>query len=412
MKAEIVSVGTEILIGDTLDTNSHYIAGRLPLLGIDLWWVSQVGDDQARLLEVLQHAWGRSDLIIVNGGLGPTADDITRETIARLFSETMYLDEGLKQWLEDLFASMGYRMPEENLKQAMLIPSARPISNPRGTAPGWWIEREGKIMLAIPGPPSEMQRMWDREIEPKLKLKTDRIILSRTLKTFGLGESEVDERLGSLLSSVNPIIGIYTKADGTQLRITAEAPDQSEAQRMLTEKEAQVRAILGNYIWGQDEDTLETLVINLLREKGLTLGIMEALTGGFITSTVIDAPESITCVRGGLVACSEEMKASWGVSPATIQRYGSVSGEVTAEMAELAKSWLKADIGLGVDAAREADGTRDIKAGTIFVAITSAERKESHRAAYPLRDFKASVTFVALFLLRQFLTGFQQPSSV
>ena len=410
MKAEIVSIGNEILLGDVLDTNSHYIAGRLPLIGIDLHWISQVGDDRLRLLEVLQCAWARSELVIVNGGLGPTEDDITRQTIAELFAEDMYIDEGLKQWLEQMFSKMGYRMPEENIKQAMLISSARVIPNPLGSAPGWRIERDSKTMLAIPGPPAEMRRMWNKEIEPELKKRMNKVIISRTLKTFGLGESELDERLGSLVSALNPTIGVYTKADGVQVRITARASRQEEAHRILTDMEAEVRAILGPYIWGEDEDTLDAIIVTLLQERDLSLGVMESPTGGLLTSTVSDVPESINCLRGGLVAYSDEMKISCGVNAGTIQQYGAASAEVTVEMAELARSRFKADIGLGLDCVREPDASGDIKAGTIFVTIASAKETKSHQAYYPPRraDFKAGAAFVALFTLHQFLTSLQQ----
>jgi len=194
MKAEIISIGTEILLGQIADTNAPYLASQLPLLGIDLYWISQVGDNRARLLDTLKRAHDRSDLIITSGGLGPTEDDITRDAIAELLGEKMTVDPEIEQWLRAIFQKLGYEMPECNIRQANLIPSARAIANPLGTAPGWWVERDGRTILAMPGPPGEMKRMWEHEIRPVLKrsLQGD-VIISRTIKTMGLAEARVDE---------------------------------------------------------------------------------------------------------------------------------------------------------------------------------------------------------------------------
>ncbi|MDP2949951.1 MAG: competence/damage-inducible protein A, partial [Chloroflexota bacterium] len=166
MKAEIISVGTEILLGEILDTNAQHIASRLPALGIDLYWTSQVGDNLGRLTEAIQQAWGRSDLILLTGGLGPTEDDVTREAIAAALDEPLSINPALEAEIRAFFADRGLVMPERNVKQAAVIPSARPIGNPRGTAPGWWVERDGRILAAMPGPPVEMERMWQEEVSP------------------------------------------------------------------------------------------------------------------------------------------------------------------------------------------------------------------------------------------------------
>jgi nicotinamide-nucleotide amidase len=205
MKAELISIGTELLLGEILDTNAQYIAARLPPLGIDLFYMSKVGDNLDRLTEVIGRAWDRSDLVLATGGLGPTEDDLTREAIAAVLGEELRVDQGLAQQLRDFFAGRGAVMPERNLKQATLIPSARAIPNPRGTAPGWWVEREGKVIVAMPGPPTEMERMWNDEVAPELERRpTGAVLISRTLKTVGLGEGHVDELLSPILKSTNP----------------------------------------------------------------------------------------------------------------------------------------------------------------------------------------------------------------
>ena len=181
MKAEIISIGTELLLGEITDTNASYLAAELPLLGIDLYWVTQVGDNLGRLREVLERAWSRSDLILATGGLGPTEDDITREAIAELLGEELSSDPALEQELRQKFTQLGRHMPQSNLKQASRIPSAQALPNSRGTAPGWWVEHQGHIIVALPGPPGEMQAMWQKEVLPRLRQRlTGEVILCRT----------------------------------------------------------------------------------------------------------------------------------------------------------------------------------------------------------------------------------------
>ena len=224
MKAEIVSVGTELLLGEITDTNASYLASELPALGIDLYWISQVGDNQTRLEEILRRAWQRSDLILTTGGLGPTEDDLTREAIAGMLGERLRVDPDLERDIRELFTQRGIEMPPSNIKQATLIPSAEAIHNFRGTAPGWWVERDGRILVAMPGPPIELEPIWCEEVLPRLQRRcTGGIILSRTLKTFGLSEATVGEMVSPLLSQANPTLAVYAKTDGIHLRLTAKA---------------------------------------------------------------------------------------------------------------------------------------------------------------------------------------------
>ncbi|MCH7698517.1 MAG: competence/damage-inducible protein A, partial [Chloroflexi bacterium] len=204
MKAEVISIGTELLLGEILDTNAKYLGGQLPALGIDLYYMSKVGDNIGRLTEVIDRAWRRSDLVITTGGLGPTEDDLTREAIGRALDEELGVDSALEEDLREFFAKRGASMPERNVKQAMLIPSSRSIPNPRGTAPGWWVERDEKIIVAMPGPPVEMERMWEKEVVPQLRRHPkapDSVLVTRTLKTAGIGEGHVDEMVSALLKS-------------------------------------------------------------------------------------------------------------------------------------------------------------------------------------------------------------------
>ncbi|MDD4859218.1 MAG: molybdopterin-binding protein, partial [Dehalococcoidales bacterium] len=223
MKAEIIATGTEILLGEIVDTNTSFLAGELATLGFDIHFASLVGDNFERFTGVLRQAWERSDIIITTGGLGPTQGDITRDVIAAFLGEQTFVDDGLKQNLTEFFSRLGMTMPENNLKQARLIPSAQALLNPLGTAPGWWVEKKGRIIITLPGPPGELQPMWRNQVVPRLQKQSGAVILSRVLKTWGLSESRVDEMVAPMLSSKNPTVAIYARQDGIVLRITAKS---------------------------------------------------------------------------------------------------------------------------------------------------------------------------------------------
>ncbi len=406
MKAEIISIGTELLLGQITDTNAPYLASELPRLGIDLYWITQVGDNRNRLVEALQRACDRSDIIITTGGLGPTDDDVTREAIALFLGEEMRVDPELEQWIRGMFQKMGYEMPERNIRQANLIPSARAISNLQGTAPGWWVEHEGKVILAMPGPPGEMKQMWEMEIRPELKQKlSGEVIVSRTIKTLGLTEAKVDEMVSPLLSSTNPTLAVYAKLDGIQLRLTAKDRERAKAEEMIAQAEVQLQNILGWSIWGYDEDTLEDLVGAMLREKGLSLATMESCTGGLLASTITDVPGSSDYFKGGLVAYSAQMKTAFGVDTALLARHGTVDPEVAAAMAKAARLRLEADIGIGITGVAGPAEVEGKPVGTVHIAIDAEGKRSSLSVLYPPRrhEIKRRAVSSALFKLRQSL---------
>ncbi len=406
MKAEIISIGTEILLGEIVDTNAPYLAGQLPLLGLDLHWITQVGDNPARVVEALERAWSRSDLIITTGGLGPTEDDLTRESIAEMLGEDMTVDPDLAKWLQGLFTRLGYEMPERSLKQATLIPSARAIPNPRGSAPGWWIKRDDRILLAMPGPTGELQRMWEREVRDELRRTLcTAIILSRTLKIFGLLEAKVDELVSPFLSSTNPTIGVYARPGGIELRLTAKASGQEEAREVIAPLEAQIRSVIGDHIWGADQDTMEKVVGGLLQKKGLTLAIMESCTGGRLADLLTDVPGSSLYFKGGLVAYSNEMKSVFGVDPKLITQHGAVSSPVAEAMAVAARSRLDSDIGIGVTGIAGPEELEGKPVGTIYIGITDETRTRSTVTIFPQhrRRIKLHAATGALSELRTFL---------
>ena len=370
MKAEIISVGTEILLGDILDTNSQYLAVRLPPMGIDLYYMSKVGDNLQRLAETIGRAHQRADLVLITGGLGPTEDDLTREAIALTLDEEMYVDADMERRLRAFFAARGFTFPERNVKQAMLIPSAQAIPNPRGTAPGWWVEKDGRFIVAMPGPPAELSRMWEKEVAPRLAgLTTGDVIASRTLKTIGIGEGHLDEMVSPLLKSENPTIGVYAKPDGVHLRLTAKAATQEAARRLIQPLEEELRRLVGDAVWGVDDDTLEAAIGAMLKERALTLATMESCTGGLLASTITDVPGSSTYFKGGYVAYTGRMKMSLAVSAELIERHGTVSDEVAADMARAARSNADADLGVAVTGVAGPDELEGKPPGQMHIAV-------------------------------------------
>jgi nicotinamide-nucleotide amidase len=404
MKAGIISVGTELLLGEVVDTNASYIASQLPLLGLDLQAVIVVSDRIQSLVEAFEQAWQRFDIVFATGGLGPTQDDLTREAIAQVLGEQMAVSPGLEKELRGVFAAMGRNMPPTNIKQATLIPSAQSIPNPRGTAPGWWVEKDGKIIVAMPGPPVEMQRMWEVEVMPRLQAKLQgEVVLLRTLKCFGLSEAEVDNKAATVFAMGNPTLGVYAKPDGIHLRLIARTSDQEKATALIAEAESKLRGTLVDQVWGTDSDTLESVVGTLLSTKHLTLATMESCTGGLLASTITDVPGSSAYFKGGFVAYTNEMKTSLGVDARLIEKHGAVSREVAEAMAETARRQLKADIGVAVTGVAGPDALEGKPPGLAYIGIADKEMVRSVEGRYPPRrvDVKRRAVTHALVILRQ-----------
>ncbi len=407
MKAEIIAVGTEILLGDIVDTNSAYIAERLPALGVDVYWISAIGDNLGRLKEALERAWNRSDITITTGGLGPTEDDVTREAIAAMLREEPGVDPVLEEALRERFRRRGTDMPLRNLKQATLIPSAEAIPNSRGTAPGWWVKKDGKHIISMPGVRAEMYAMWDEYVAPRLAAMSDgTIILSRTFKTTGVGEGAVDERLSPILSSNNPSIGVYAKQDGVHVRLTAKAQSAAEAQAMLDERDPTVRSLLGPIIWGIDDESLEVIVGKILKEQGATLAIMESCTGGLIANLITDISGSSEYFKGGVVSYTNEVKVTIGVDPSLIEEHGVVSPQVAEAMAEAVRSKLGADVGLAVTGVAGPEPLEGNPPGTVYIGVSGVDGSWSSGGGfYPTgrSEIKRRAAYNALHTLRKYL---------
>ena len=415
MRAEIVSIGTELLMGELVDTNSAFIASELAKLGIEVRWITKVGDDPARLRDTISRAFTRSDITLTSGGLGPTSDDLTRETIAAVFGEEMSVQDDLLAHLKAQFANRGFPMPETNIKQATLIPSAQALPNPMGTAPGWWAERNGSAIVAMPGPPREIQQMWANEVAPRLRERNSGVaILTRNLKTFGISEGGLDEMLSPLFASENPLLGIYSKQDGIHLRAIATASTHAAAAALIAPMEAEIRRIIGDdAIWGEDDDTPESKAVALLQDKCLSLGVMEAFTGGLLLSNLtevesVEGGESV--LAGGAVVRSEDALARQGVSPALIAQHGAASPQVAEDMARAACDLFAADVGIAITPLSQntpGSASGGAPAGASYIGVSMGNRRASTAGHYPARRLRirARAATHALLALARFLSG-------
>ncbi|HEY1354638.1 MAG TPA: competence/damage-inducible protein A [Ktedonobacteraceae bacterium] len=409
MRAEILSCGTELLLGHISDTNATFLAQSLSASGIDLYFVSQVGDNQGRIVDALRRAWERSDLVIMTGGLGPTEDDLARESISALLNESMQVEPHLEAELRARFAARNFPMPERNLKQATLIPSAQTLPNPLGTAPGWFVEKDGHVIVAMPGVPREMYRMWEAEAVPRLaKYIGASTLFTRIFRVSGLGESTVEERLDEVLHSDNPTVATYAKTDAVDVRVTAKAGSQQQAEDMVARVETRVRHLLGQHIFGTDKDTLQSVVGGYLSERQQSLAVMESLTGGLLASTLTDGAASSRYFLGGVVASSPDFSIQMGVPRASIEQFGMVSAETACAMAQAVRRFLNADYGLGVTGVCGPEEQEGKPVGTVYIAIEGPQGCIQGRGPgwrSNREDQKRLATLAALNLLRLHLHG-------
>jgi nicotinamide-nucleotide amidase len=403
MRAEIVSVGTELLLGSITDTNATFLAQELSPLGIDLYYVSQVGDNLARLVEVLDRAWGRSDLTIITGGVGPTDDDMTREAIAAMLGETPTIDDGLLEQVESFFRMRGRTAPAKNRKQAWLIPSAQPLLNPIGTAPGWFIERDGRMLGCMPGVPREMHRMWREEFLPRVKRALPQTtIVSRTLKTIGIGESAAEQQLGELVNASNPTTATYAKDDGVHVRITAKAATGAVAREMIAPVEAEARRRLGDTIYGLDDDTLPGALLRLAAGRGLTLATADLNTGARLAALFGDDPAAAGRYVGGWVLGIAEAAMLAGVAADDLEGLATtLAGRVRAALGANAGMTALADLSAQPDPATgRYTATMIIATDLDGTVATSRHEYASTAADLRRRTILLGAEFLRLQLLR------------
>ncbi|MGQ9779137.1 MAG: competence/damage-inducible protein A [Bacillota bacterium] len=384
MPAEIISIGTELLLGEVVDTNAAFLARRLAELGIDLYYKTTVGDNLARIVAELRRAWARSEIVITTGGLGPTQDDLTREAVAALLGEELVLNREELEKMRAFFARLGRTMTPNNERQAMFPPSARPLANPEGTAPGLAVCKDGRHLFALPGVPAEMERMFDREVLPILRqIAPGKPLFSRTLRFVGIGESAMAAAVGDLIEAGRaPTVAPYvTRRGETRLRLTVRATDAEEAARLFAPVEAEIRRRLGAHLFGVDEESLEEVVGRLLQDRGLRLATAESCTGGLIGHRLTNVPGSSAYYLGGVVAYDNRVKTGvLGVPAEILAAHGAVSAETARAMAEGVRRLLGADLGLAsTGIAGPGGGTPEKPVGLVYLGLAWEGGVETRR---------------------------------
>ena len=412
MKAEIFSIGTELLMGELTDTNAAWIASRLPPLGVQLQWMSIIGDSQDMLAEAFQRGLQRSDIIFTTGGLGPTQDDLTREGVAQALGETPTVQDEVVKGLEKYFQGRGMTMPSHNIKQAHLIPSAQFIRNRNGTAPGWWVESKGKFIVCMPGPPGEMHPIWEQEVAPRLReMVDDEVTVTRNIKTLGMSEAAIDEEISEFFGQENPYLGIYSKADGIHLRVIARAKDEARARELIQPVEEAINQRLGPYIWGHDDETPEQSLGQVLLQQGLSLATMESVTGGLLANSISEVPESSCYYQGGVVAFSREAMLAHGVPADILEQFGAASQETANAMATAARESSGADFGIGVAGVLGPAEQEGKAPGQIYIAIAADQELREFQLRVPPRRLviKRRAANTALTELRKMISAGVMP---
>lgn len=379
MKAEIIAVGTELLIGDILNTNAQFLSQRLFALGIDMYYQTVAGDNAGRLTEAIAQAFSRADLVVFSGGLGPTDDDLTKEAVAEYFHLPLLfhkdIAENIKQYLHG-------RCPESNMKQAYVPEGAKVLQNRCGTAPGLMIEQDGKTAILLPGPPNELEPMFSQEVEPFLRSKSGGMVMAEQyLRVCGIGEARVGEMLSDLMEGGNPSLAPYAKENEVQLRIAAKAATQTAAEAEIETMRRVVEERLGDAVYAYGEQDMPHTVGKLLLEEGLTIACAESCTAGLLTAALGDVAGISAALHEGIVTYSNEAKMKYlGVSADTLAVHGAVSAETAREMALGIRRVSGSDIGVSVTGIAGPDGgTAEKPVGLVYVGIACYGEVETLR---------------------------------
>lgn len=414
VQAEILSIGTELLLGEIVDTNAQYISSRLRDIGVNVYRRITVGDNPERLLAAFEDSLGRADLVIATGGLGPTDDDVTAQCLAKALGRCLRFDQDAWDSIRQSYICCGRTVDENNQaarKQAQVIDGGFFIPNPVGTAPGQGVKVDGKLVLLLPGPPSEMQAMFENHVVPLITKSFSGLtpIYCVNLNIAGLGESQVGEALADLLRSSNPTVAPYAGSGQVRLRIAAQSADKSRALAMISQVEREVRRRLGHHVYGKDDETLEMAIGKLLSTRGLSLAVAESVTGGLICHRITGVPGSSRYFKMGMVAYHPEVKiASLGIPPEVVYREQAVNPELASGMAESVRLLAGATLGLATTGFAGPDGgTESEPVGTVYIGL-------SHKKAGNMTErvvfsgsrhrIKLLAAQRALYLLYRFLT--------
>ncbi|WP_368220723.1 competence/damage-inducible protein A [Anaerotruncus rubiinfantis] len=377
--AEILCIGTEILLGNIVNTNSAEISRGLADLGINLYHHTVVGDNPERLKDALEIAFARNNIVITTGGLGPTYDDLSKETIAAYFGLPLELHQPSVEALERFFKKFGRKMTENNLKQAMMPKGCIVLENPNGTAPGAIIEGKGKIAIMMPGPPREMAPMFQNQVMPYLAKRSDHVLRSHCVYFFGIGESTLEAQLREEMQTMeNPTLAPYAKDGEVMLRVTAAGKSAAEAEELMAPVLQMLRDRYPQYIYGVDVDNLQTAAVQALKERGFTVATAESCTGGYLSKRITEVPGSSEVFGCGVTSYANGVKEKLlGVKRETLEKYGAVSPETAKEMADGVRRISGADIGISTTGIAGPDGGSDEKpVGLVYVGISSAWHNE------------------------------------
>lgn len=407
---EIISVGTELLLGHVTNTDARDISEMLSKIGINVKYHTVVGDNPKRLRKCVETAKSRADIIITTGGLGPTCDDLTKQILAEAFGLKLVENKAEREGLYD-YIRYGKKFTDNNFTQAMLPEGCTVFHNNCGTAPGCGFEKDGKIVVMIPGPPKECNAMFRESALPYLHKLSEELIVSHSVRIFGLGESSVDDIFAEEMNRMtNPTMAPYAKECDCLLQITAKAKSEAEAEEMIAPVMEHVMQRLGDVVYGVDVECIEESVIKLLREKGMTFSAAESCTGGDVARRFTDMPGASAFFKGGVVTYTNEAKAKLlGIDPALIEEKGAVSYEVAKAMAENVRALLGTDIGVGVTGLAGPDGDGVHEVGTVFVSLAVEGEtfvKELHTGAMRTRSFIRRMAGNHIYdMMRRWLSG-------
>lgn len=407
---EIISVGTELLLGHVTNTDARDVSELLSKIGINVLYHTVVGDNPQRLEKCVKIARERADIIITTGGLGPTCDDLTKEILARAFGVKLVEDKREMDTLYD-YINLGKKLTDNNFRQALLPEGCTVFHNTAGTAPGCAFKKDGKVVVMLPGPPKECSIMLEKSAIPYLRQLSDEKIVSHTVNIFGIGESAVDDIFaGEMNAMTNPSMAPYAKECDCLLKVTAKAHTEAEAEEMLRPVMAEVQEKLGEVVYGVDVDCIEQSVLKLLREKNMTFSAAESCTGGDVAKRFTDMPGASSFFLGGVVTYTNGAKAKLlGIDRDMIEDIGAVSYEVAKEMAENVRRIIGTDIGVGVTGLAGPDGDGVHKVGTVFVSMATAEQtwvKELHLGEYRTRSFIRRMAGNHVYdMMRRYLSG-------
>jgi nicotinamide-nucleotide amidase len=417
MNAEIIAVGSELLLGQIANTNAKFISSQLSELGINVYYHTVVGDNRSRLIDAITIAEQRADVIIFSGGLGPTKDDLTKETIAQHLNRALIFDKTALFSIEEFFAKRERPMTENNRKQALVIEDCDVLANHHGMAPGMFFKANERIYILLPGPPKELEPMFQYEAKPKLAavLNDGGVILSHVLRFYGIGEAELEDRIQHILDEqTNPTVAPLASDGEVTLRITAKSPDEHQAMQLINTKKQEILALVGEYHYGDNDDSLASKLVEMLIERNLTISAAESLTAGLFQSELAEISGVGQALIGGVVTYTEQTKIEQlGICKELLQEHSVVSSECAAEMALRVRKNFNTDIGVGLTGAAGPTSHGDQPAGTVWIGICIGQQSPKtyclHLSGSRNTNRLRAVKFTFSYLMRELMkSGFKK----